>query len=178
MIVVEQTIFINGKQVKVIAYFEFESTKRNYLIYCDSNNNTTIYLGSVIERDGTLKIESITPMYQFLLKQFIQELINKDLNTVKGYRYHNHLPELNDNFEYVASQEIVLDEEKKKSLEEFILEINEHNDEILEEAKEEYYLQLVDQKAKERRTIIILLTILIITFSLIAKMILDFMGNL
>lgn len=171
----EQTIFINGKQMNVIAYFEFESSKRNYLIYCDPNNSTTIYLANVTEKDGILKIGSIVPMYQFLLKKFIKELIDKDMSTIKGYRYHNRLPELNDNFEFVASQEIVLDEEKKKSLEEFILEINEHNEEILEEAKEEYYLQLVDQKAKERRTVIILLIILVIILSLIAKMILDFM---
>lgn len=175
MIVVEQTILINGKQMNVIAYFEFESSKRNYLIYCDPNNSTTIYLGNVAEKEGTMEIRSIAPMYQFLLKQFIKELIHKDLNTVKGYRYHNRLSELKDNFEYIGSQEIVLDQEKKKSLEEFILEINEHNEEILEEAKDEYYLQLVDQKAKERRTIIILLIILIITLSLIAKMIIDFM---
>ena len=57
---------------------------------------------------------------------------------------------------------------------EFIKEINIHNKEILAKATEEYYLQLVDEKAKERKTIIILLAIIIIIVSIIVKMLIDF----
>lgn len=170
-----QMIFLNGKQVEVIAYFEFESIKTRYLIYCNPGDSTTIYLGEVLSKDGVFELQPIRKMYSFLLKKFIKELIDHDLNTVKGYHYINKLEELQDNFNYRGSQEIVLDGEKKIALQNFILEINEHNTEILEKAKEEYYIQLVDEKAKERRTIILLLLILIVILSMIANMIINFL---
>lgn len=171
---VEHVIYLDGKQVSVIAYFMFESTRNCYLIYCDPNSSTEIYLGRVIEKNGMFEIHQIDKTISFLMKKFIQELIVKDLSTVKGYRYSNKLSELQDNFSYIESQKIVLGEEKKNSLEEFIKEVNEHNEEILAQAKEEYYIQLVDEKAKERRTIIILLVVLIVAVLLIAKMFMDF----
>lgn len=171
---VEHIIYLNEKQVKVIAYFMFESTRNYYLIYCDPNNNTEIYLGRVIEKNGTFEIHQIDKTISFLMKKFIQELIVKDLSTVKGYQYSNKLSELQDNFSYIESQKIVLGEEKKHSLEEFIQEVNEQNEAILAQAQEEYYMQLVDEKRKERRTIIILLIILVVSILLIAKMFMDF----
>lgn len=174
---VEHMIFINGKQVNVIAYFMFEATRNHYLIYCNPDNSTKIYLGKVKEKEGMFEINQIEKTESFLMKKFIQELIVKDLATVKGYRYANKLSELKDNFNLIDSQEIVLDEEKKTSLEEFVKDINEHNKEILEKAKEEYYLQLVDEKAKERKTIIMLLAILVVCISLIVKMIIDFLAS-
>lgn len=170
-------IFLNGKQVYVIAYFMFEATRNHYLIYCDSNDSVKIYLGKVIEKNGIFEIKGIEKAESFLMKKFIQELIMKDMTTVKGYRYFNKLSEIQDNFNLVESQEIVLGKDKRTSLEEFVKDINEHNNEILEKAKEEYYLQLVDEKAKERRTIILLVAVLIICIALIAKMIFDFMAR-
>ncbi|MCI9233403.1 MAG: hypothetical protein HFH08_02250 [Bacilli bacterium] len=173
----EHMIFLNGKQVNVIAYFMFEATRNHYLIYCKPDNNTKIYLGKVIEKDGVFEVREIEKSESFLMKKFIQELIAKNLATVKGYRYADKLSELQDSFNLIDSQEIVLDEEKKTSLEEFVRDINEHNKEILEKAKEEYYLQLVDEKAKERRTIILLLLVLTVCISLIVKMVLDFLAR-
>lgn len=171
----EQLIFLNGKQVEVIAYFEFEATRNHYLIYSNQGSDT-IYLGSVIKKDDVFEINSIEKSQSFLLKKFIKELINKDLATVKCYRYFNKLDELQDNFTYRGSQEIVLDTEKKKLLCEFINEVNEHNGEILDRAKDEYYMQLVDQKQKERRTIITLLIVLVVVIGLIAKMIIGYIN--
>lgn len=173
----EHMIFLNGKQVNVIAYFMFEATRNHYLIYCEPDNDTKIYLGKVREQNGVFEIREIEKTESFLMKKFIQELIIKDMATVKGYRYADKLSELQDNFNLVDSQEIVLDVEKKASLESFIKDVNEHNKEILEKAKEEYYLQLVDEKAKERRTIILLLLVLTVCISLIVKMVLDFLAR-
>lgn len=170
-------IFMNGTQVNVIAYFMFEATRKYYMIYGEPNNESDIFLASIHENAGVLEVNHIEKNESFLMKKFIQELIKKDDATVKGYRYANKLSELQDNFKYNESQRITLDKEKKTSLEEYIHEINEHNQEILEKAKEEYYLQLVDEKAKERRTIIILVTVLIVCISLIVKMILDFLAR-
>lgn len=170
----EQMIFLNGKQVEVIAYFDFESTGNRYLIYGEPNNDTIIHLGIVTKKDDIFYVSNIEKSQSFLLKKFLTELMKKDLNTVKGYRYFNRLPELQDNFAYSGSQEIVLDREKKNILREFIREVNAHNGEILEKAKEEYYMQLVDEKAKERRIVIILVIILLIVLRLIAYMIINF----
>jgi len=174
---VEHMIFLNGKQVNVIAYFMFEATRNHYLIYCEPDNDTKVYLGKVKEQDGVFEIREIEKTESFLMKKFIQELITKDLATIKGYRYADKLSELQDNFNFIDSQEIVLDTEKKASLESFVKDVNEHNKEILEKAKEEYYLQLVDEKAKERRTIILLLLVLTVCLSLIVKMVLDFLAR-
>lgn len=163
--------------MNVIAYFMFESTRKYYLIYSDPDNNSKIYLGHVIEKDGMFEIEGIGKAESFLMKKFIQELINSDLATIKGYQYSNRLNELPDNFNVVGYQEIDLTPDKKASLEAFIKEVNEHNADILEKAKEEYYLQLVDEKEKERRTIIILLLILFACIALIGKMVIDFIGG-
>ncbi|MCI8545422.1 MAG: hypothetical protein HFH09_04260 [Bacilli bacterium] len=174
----EHMIFLNGRQVNVIAYFMFEATRNHYLIYCDPDNNVKIYLGKVVEKDGIFEIREIEKTESFLMKKFIQELITKSLATIKGYRYADKLSELQDNFTLIDNQEIVLDEEKRKSLEDFVKDVNEHNQEILEKAKEEYYLQLVDEKAKERRTIILLLLVLIVCIFLIVKMVLDFSARM
>lgn len=173
----EHMIFLNGKQVNVISYFMFEATRNHYLIYCEPDNNTKIYLGKVIEKEGIFEVHAIEKTESFLMKKFIQELIVKNMATVKGYRYADKLLELKDNFNFIDSQEIVLDEEKKSSLEEFVKYINEHNKEILEQAKDEYYLQLVDEKEKERKTIVLLIAMLVVCISLIVKMILDFMAR-
>lgn len=168
-------IFLNGKQVQVIAYFMFESTRMEYLFYCDPNEQSIIYIGQVSKQGDMLEVNNIEKTFSFLMKKFIQELINHELTTVKGYRYLNKMDELADQFQYVDSQKIVIDPEKRKKIEEFIKEINENNEEILEKAKEEYYLQLVEEKSKERKTIIFLLAVLFIVLFLIAKMIIDFM---
>lgn len=62
-----QMIFLNGKQVEVIAYFEFESIKTRYLIYCNPGDSTTIYLGEVLIQDGVFELQPIRKMYSFLL---------------------------------------------------------------------------------------------------------------
>lgn len=173
----EHMIFLNGKQVNVIAYFMFEATRNHYLIYCGLDNDAKIYLGKVREQNGVFEIREIEKTESFLMKKFIQELIMKDMATIKGYRYSDKLSELQDNFNLIDSQEIVLDVDKKASLESFIKEVNEHNKEILEKAKEEYYLQLVDEKAKERKTIILLLLVLTTCISLIVKMVFDFLAR-
>lgn len=171
----KQLIFLNGKQVEVIAYFEFESIRKCFLIYCDQNNSNTIYLGQVIKKEDILELNQIEKIDSFLLKKFIQELIENDFKTIKGYRYFNRLPELVDQFHYIGSQKIVLEEGKKAILEDFVTEINSRNGELLNEAREEYYMQLVDQKAKDRRTIIILLIILFAAIGMIVKMIMDYL---
>lgn len=172
---VKRMIFLNEKQVEVIAYFELESMKTNYIIYNEPSSENTIYIGVINRKDDLLEVNAIEKSNSFLIKKLLKELINHDLTTVKGYRYFNHLEEMQDNFVYNGSQRVELDLEKRKSLQSFIEEINTRNGEILEQATQEYYLQLVDEKEKERRTIIILLVTLFIIISLIAKMIIDFL---
>ena len=142
----------------------FEATRNHYLIYCGLDNDAKIYLGKVREQNGVFEIREIEKTESFLMKKFIQELIMKDMATIKGYRYADKLSELQDNFNLIDSQEIVLDVEKKASLESFIKEVNEHNKEILE-------------KAKERKTIILLLLVLTTCISLIVKMVFDFLAR-
>lgn len=171
---VNHMISLNEKKVKVITYFMFESTRNYYLIYCEPKNRTTIYLGQVIEKKGKLYIHSIDKASSFVMKKFIKELTEENLDTVMGYRYANKLSELKDDFIYQASQKIVLGKEQKKALEEFVEQINQHNKIILEKATKEYYIQLADQKIKDRKTIFILLGVIIFIILVIVKMIVDF----
>lgn len=165
---------LDGSKIEVIAYFMFETIKERYIIYNKPEEKKEIYVAGVEEKDGFFSLNEIQKSYSFMVKKFIKELMNNELSTVKGYRYFNLLPELPETFHQIESQKIILTEDQKQSMEDFIKRINEQNEEILAQARDEYYLHLVDEKAKERRTIIILLTILIITLSLIAKMIVDF----
>ncbi|MCI8446070.1 MAG: hypothetical protein HFH31_01095 [Bacilli bacterium] len=176
MVDINYSISVNGKKMKVIAYFMFESSRDHYIIYCKPRNNDSIYLGRVLQKEGKLVITQVDKAASFLMKKFIKELTEKNLETVKCYRYFNKLSKLKgkEDVIYIDSQEIKIDKEKKKNIEEFIKEINIHNKEILAKATEEYYLQLVDEKAKERKTIIILLAIIIIIVSIIVKMLIDF----
>ncbi len=168
-------ISLNEKKVKVIAYFMFESTRNYYLIYCEPKSKNEIYIGQVIQENEKNNVVGIDRTSSFIIKKLIKDLTEKNLDTIRCYRYLNKITELKDNFIFRSSQKVYLEKEQKKNLEEFIEEINKNNEDILAKATQEYYIQLVEQRAKDRKTVCILLGVIIFIVFVIVKMILDFM---
>lgn len=174
MVSVGHIISLNEKKEKVIAYFMFESTRNYYLIYCEPKSKNEIYIGQVIKENEKFYVVGINRTSSFIIKKLIKDLTEKNLDTVRCYRYLNKISEIKDNFIFGGSQRIYLEKEQKKNLEEFIEEINKHNEDILAKATQEYYVQLVEQRMKDRRTVCILLGVIIFIILAIVKMILDF----
>lgn len=168
-----QVRMLNGREAQIIAYFEFTTTKDYYIIYQYKEEETTIYIGLV--KNNTIVL--FDKQTAFVVKELIKELTQKQLGTIKAYKYLSKVEELPPYLEVSASQKIVLNEETLKNVKECIAYIETHNEEILEQAKDEYYLKLLDEKTKERRTIIVLVTILILSLSAIAVMIINFLKS-
>lgn len=169
-----QARLLNGREAHIIDYFELTSTKEFYIIYHYPTEPNVIYIGQVIKKGNTYNIQLFDKQTTFIIKELIKDLTQNQIGTVKSYKYLSRKLELPKTLEVIASQKIVLTEETFNNVKTCINYIEEHNQEILEQAKDEYYLKLLDEKTKERRTIIALITVLVLALSGIAAMIANF----
>ena len=159
-----QNVTINDRMANIITLFELTVTQKKYIIYWYPeeciDENVEIYIGNVDNK----MITNINKDEMIIIKNLVKELLNKNHNMMTLYKY-NIIEELESGYNLNDSQKIKIDTEKLSNLQEIIPFLKENRERLLKEAEDEYYIELVKQKEKERKIVIALILLIIVLFT-------------